>query len=45
MESEELQNEISDKLPRVQTFIDLHNRPRNTSSTPIKPTTSESAYR
>ena len=34
MESEELKDEISDKLTTVQTFIDLHNHPRSSSPTP-----------
>jgi len=42
MESEELKDEISDKLTTVQTFIDLHNNPRSSSPTSSLPQVSQS---
>ena len=37
IDSEELKDEISDKLTRVQTFINLHRHPKSTSPSPSLP--------
>ena len=43
VESEELSDEISDKLTRVKTFIDLYNCSRGTVSSQIQPQVSDAA--
>ena len=43
VESEELNDEISDKLTRVKPFIDLYNCPRSTVSSQSQPQVSDTA--
>jgi len=43
VESEELNDEISDKLTRIKTFIDFYNCPRSTVSSQSQPQVSDAA--